>query len=257
MRRGHRRPRGLGRRGRPEPELPERARRVERPGRLGVRGRARARARGSPRRRGSRRPPHRGRLSLDGDDGRHRPRADGAPGARVGRPSDRARPRLRDGGGLRGHELPEARRPRQPPLWLRAHEHHGRSDDATGARHLRLGRRGRGGAAPARRRGWDPHGLPRVARDLGTHRSRPRRLDARRQLEPDAARPHDEPPPRARRGDARGPPRRRRRRPLPVHEQELVDRRQAPQLPVRDRRSPGRSRRESSGRCCATRPTWA
>ena len=42
-------------------------------------------------------------------DGRGRLRADGAAGARVGRPPDRARPRLRHRGRLRGHELPQAR----------------------------------------------------------------------------------------------------------------------------------------------------
>ena len=43
------------------------------------------------------------------DDRRPRLRPDDAPDPRVDRPPDRARPRLRDRGGLRGHELPQAR----------------------------------------------------------------------------------------------------------------------------------------------------
>ena len=54
-------------------------------------------------------------------------------GARVGRAPDRARPRLRHRGGLRGHELPVARRPRQPAVRLGADERHRRRDDAAAA----------------------------------------------------------------------------------------------------------------------------
>ena len=67
------------------------------------------------------------------DDDRDRRRADGAAGARVGRPPDRARPRLRHRGRLRGHELPHAGRPRLAALRLRAHEHHRRLDHARAA----------------------------------------------------------------------------------------------------------------------------
>ena len=136
-------------------------------------------------------------VPVDGDDRRRRRRADAAPGARVGRPSDRARPRLRDRGGLRRHELPEARRPGQPPLRLGAHEHHRRPDDAPRPRHLRVRRRGRAGAPTPGRRGRDPDRLPLLPRDRGAHRPGSRRLDARGRLEPDAARPDDEPPSRA------------------------------------------------------------
>ena len=65
------------------------------------------------------------------------------------------------------------------------------------------------------------------------NRRRRGRLDAGRRLEQDAADPDDEPPPRAGRGDVRRPDLRRRRRHLPRDEQELVDRRQAAELPVR------------------------
>ena len=119
-----------------DPQLPERARRLERAGRLGVRRVARPRARGS-----ARRPSRRPRSCAPtpcpsrGDDGRDRRRADAAPGARVGRPPDRARPRLRHRGRLRRHELPQAGRPRLAPLRLGAHEHHRRLDHARRARH--------------------------------------------------------------------------------------------------------------------------
>ena len=46
--------------------------------------------------------------------------------------------------------------------------------------------------------------LPHLARDRGADRPRRRRLDARRRLAADAARPDDEPPPGAGLGDARG-----------------------------------------------------
>ena len=90
-------------------QLPERPRRLERAGRLGVRRAARARTRGAARRRGGGRAPPRRPVPGRGDDPRPRRGADAAPGARVGRPSDRARPDLRDRGGVRGHELPRAR----------------------------------------------------------------------------------------------------------------------------------------------------
>ena len=117
------------------------------------------------------------RLPVGNHHDRRRRRADGAAGARVRGPPDRARPRLRHRGRLRGHELPQAGRPRQPALRLRAHEHHRRSDHPARPRHLRLGRRGLARAAPADRRGRRPHRLPRLARDLGA--DRPRRSAAR------------------------------------------------------------------------------
>ena len=119
-----------------DPELSERARRLERTVRLGVRRGARPPGRRTARRRGSRRAPPRRPVSVGGDDGRPRQRADGPAGARVRRPPDRARPRLRDRGRLRGHELSEARRSRTPPLRLRAHEHHSRLDHAGRSGHV-------------------------------------------------------------------------------------------------------------------------
>ena len=135
-----------------DPQLPERARRLERTGRLGVRRVARARARGSARGRAGGRAPPRRPCPSEVTTVVHRRRADAAPGARVGRAPDGARPRLRDRGGLRRHELPQARRPRLAPVRLGAHEHHRRRDHARRARHLRLRRRGRSRAARARRR---------------------------------------------------------------------------------------------------------
>ena len=205
-----------------------------RAGRLGVRREPRARARGTARRRAGCCAPARRRVPAGRDDRRDRRRADGAAGARVGRASDRARPRLRERGVVRRHELPQARRPRLASLRLGPDEHHRRLDDARRARHVRLRRRRRARAARADRRGRRAAQLLDVARDGRDARRRRGRLDARRRLEPHAADPDDEPPPRAGRGVVRGPARRRRRRDLPRDEQELVDRRQAAQLPVRD-----------------------
>ena len=95
------------------------------------------------------------------------------------------------------------------------------------------------GAAAADRARGRARRLARLAR------GRLPRLDARRRLEPDAARPHDEPPPRAGRGIARGADRRRREGPLPRDEQELVDRRQAAELPVRHAGRVGDRRRQA------------
>ena len=69
-------------------------------------------SRGAAARRGGSRAAPRGRVPPGSDDGRDRPGADAAPGPRVGRPSDRARPRLRHRGRICRHELPQARRPR-------------------------------------------------------------------------------------------------------------------------------------------------
>ena len=221
-------------RSRPGPELSERARRFERPGRLGVRGRPGARRARSADRRGGRRAAPGGPVPPEGHDRRDRLGADAAPGARVRRPPDRARPDLRNRGGLRRHELPEAGRSRVPSLRLRAHEHHGRLHDAARPRHVRLRRRGSPRAPRADRERRHPRGLPGLPRDRVAPRRGWRRVDAGRRLEPDAAGSDDEPPPGARRGNTRRPPRRRRRRDPPRHQQELVDRRQAPELPVRD-----------------------
>ncbi len=169
------------------------------------------------------------------DDRRHRLRADGAPGARVRRPSDRARPGLRDRGRVRGHELPEARRPRLAPLRLRAHEHHGRPHDA---------RSDSGTYA------WDDEGVPgerhavvsagilegfltsrETAAQLGEGRGGSMRADGWSRMPlVRMTNLHLEPGD----GSLRRSPRGRRRGHLPRDEQELVDRRQAPELPVRD-----------------------
>ena len=77
----------------------------------------------------------------------------GAAGARVDRPPDRARPRARRRGGVRGHLVP--RRSTTSARCSTAREHrdrHRRRDGARVARQLRLGRRGRAGAARLHRR---------------------------------------------------------------------------------------------------------
>src|SRR5919201_5436031 len=157
-----------------------------------------------------------------------------APGARVGRPSDRARSDLRHRGVVRRHELPQAGRSGIAAVRLGAHEHHRRSDDARWPRQLRLRRRRCAGAANGNRRCGTSGRLLDLSGDIGAPRLRQRRLDARRQLEPHAARPHDEPASRAGPRDTRRSACRCRRRDLHGDEPQLVDRRQAPQLPVRD-----------------------
>ena len=109
-----------------------------------------------------------------GDDGRDRRGADGAPGARVGRAPDRARPRLRQRGRVRGHELPQADRPRLAPLRLGADERHRRLDDARRARHLRVRRRGRAarGASRSSSRACSAASSPRARRPSGSARAR-------------------------------------------------------------------------------------
>src|SRR5205085_1228792 len=117
--------------------------------------------------------------------------------------------------------------------------------DARRARNVRLRRRRRAGEPAPDRRGGRPRRLPDVARDGGAHRLGTRRLHARRRLEPDAARADDEPASRSRRRHARRRARRRRRRHLHGDEQELVDRRQAPQLPVRHADRVGDQKRQA------------
>ena len=150
------------------PLLPEPPRRLERAGRVGVRREPRSRIGGAAARGGGSRVAPRGRVPRRGDDGRDRPRADAAPDARVGRPSDRARPRLRHRGRICRDELPEARRPRLPPLRLRAHERHRGRHHPARPRHLRLRRRRRAGLAGAGRRGRRAPQLPHLARDRGS-----------------------------------------------------------------------------------------
>ena len=95
-----------------------------------------------------------------------------APGPRVGRPRDGARSRARDRGLLRGHELRLARRPRDAPLRLGAHERQRRRDRRGRARHLRLGRRGRGRAPRRDRARGGAQRLPLLARVGGGGRPR-------------------------------------------------------------------------------------
>ena len=84
---------------------------------------------------------------------------------------------------------------------LRAHEHHRRPDDGRRPRQLRVRRRGSPGGAASR--SSRPAGSPASSLRARRRRAwaRQRRLDARRQLEPDAARADDESPHRAGRGN--------------------------------------------------------
>ena len=127
------------------------------------------------------------------------PRRDpgGAAGARVVRPSDRARPRARSRGGIRRDVVPDPRPARHVPLRQRARDHDRRLDASARARHLRLGRRGRGGAAVGARRPGHLHRLPLIARDRRRDRPAEQRHDARRRLVAPADHPHDQHQPRA------------------------------------------------------------
>ena len=102
------------------------------------------------------------------------------------------------------------RRPRLAPLRLRADERDRRPDDARRARRRSAGTTRACPAAPQPVVGTGPRRLARLARGRPTPG-----LDARRRLVADAARPDDEPAPRAGRGLARAAARRRRRRRLP------------------------------------------
>ena len=108
-----------------------------------------------------------------------RRRAARAAGPRVDRPRARARPHARRRGVVRGHELDRAFGHRLAALRLGAHARHGRRDAARRPGHVRLGRRGRGGAAHDARRRRDPAGRavgPDVRR---RHRARASRAAAR------------------------------------------------------------------------------
>ena len=101
---------------------------------------------------------------------------------------------------------------------------------------VRLGRRGRRGGIRADRPRGDLRRLPDEPRDRAADRPAVRRGDAGRRLEPDPADPDDEPQPAAEAGhEPRRDRRRHRRRLLPRLEPVVVDRRSAPELPVRDR----------------------
>ena len=239
-------------------ELPLESRRVERAGRLGVRGVARARTgRVACRGRGPCAPPGRPRPAR-GDDARPRRGADAASCPRVGRTSHRARPDRR---GLEaayaGTQGEEPRRPRVAPVRLRAHARDRRRDDARRAGDLRLRRRRRRREARAGGRGRRSPRPPLLTRDRRPPGPARRRLDAGRRVEPHAPRPHDEPAPRAGRGLARGPPGGRGRGCLPRDEpgagRSTTDGSSFSSGP----RSGGRSSAESSVGCSATRPTPA
>ena len=217
--------------------VPVEPRRRRRAGRLRALRRPRPpRQRGAHRGRRDR-PPHRAGLPERRGDADPRRRAARAPDPRVRRPRDRARPRARHGGVVRGHELRAGGGPRPAALRIQADERRRRRDHGRRARLVRLGRRGRPGGSHTRRHGRGADRLPDLARDGG--RDRPRRigrLHARRRLRPPADRPDDERVARAgRRRHARGPDRRHRRRPVDGDEPLLVDRPAPLGLPVRDR----------------------
>ena len=220
----------------PAPQLPERARRLERAGAAGSTSRASvssARRRASPSRRPRCSAPTSARpgvttVVIDAEQMQLQVHES------VGHP-DRARPRLRHRGRRTRARASSSRATSARCATARSMMNI--TADSTTPRGLgTFGWDDEG--VPARREpivaGGRPARVPDLARDRGADRRGRRRLDARRRLEPDAARPDDEPPPRAGRGLVRGAARGRGRRDLPGDEQELVDRRQAAQLPVRD-----------------------
>ena len=109
----------------------------------------------------------------------------------------------------------------------------------------------------ADRRGRLAQRLPHLTRDGGADRRRQRRLDARGRLEPHAARAHDEPSPRARRGHARRAARRRQTTASTWRRTAAGRSTTSGSTSSSARRSRGRSRAASSGACCATRRTRA
>ena len=121
-------------------------------GRLRARPLARSRGAGPDAGRGGRGPACGARAAAGTPHHRAAPVAAVPADPRVLRPPHRARPRLRHGGGLRRHQLPDHRQAGIGlPLWLGPGDHRGRRHDARGPGHLRLGRRGRRGpACPAR-----------------------------------------------------------------------------------------------------------
>ena len=192
----------------PDPQLPERPRRLELPGRLGVRRVARPRARGSTRgRTGGRAPagaPCPSQVTtvvIDAEQTALQVHES------VGHPTELDR--------VYGTEAAYAGTSFLKPedlgslVRLRAHERDRRLDHSRRPRHLRLRRRGRPGRAAADRRRRGAERVPHFARDRSHDRERVGRLDARGHLELHAARAHDEPPPRARRGLPRRVDRRR------------------------------------------------
>ena len=220
----------------PAPELPRFGRRLGGGGYEIVRGLGLRRARRAARRRGRRAAD---RAAVPVGPLHDHPRPDPAlpPGPRVVRPPDRARPRLRDRGVVRRHELPDDRQARRGlPLRLGPRRHRGRRDGARRDGHVRLGRRGRRRAGRAARPERDLRRLPEQPRDGAADRAPERRRDAGRRLEPDPAHPDDQHQPAAQaRDEPRRDRRRHRRRPLPRLEPVVVDRRPPAQLPVRDR----------------------
>ena len=138
-----------------------------------VRGLAPRRAGGAARR-GGRRAADRAAVPVGPVHDHPRPEPALPPGPRVVRPPDRARPRLRHRGVVRGDQLPDHRQARRGlPLRLRPDRHRRRRDGARRDGHVRLGRRGRRRAGRAARQGRDLRRLPVVA-------ARPRRGSAAR-----------------------------------------------------------------------------
>ena len=257
-RRRHRRDRSARRR-RPDAQLSERARRLERQaGWEYVEGLGLER-RGAARRRAGARAPARRRVPR-----RAARRSSSTPEQMalqvhesVGHPTELDRVYGTEAA-YAGHELPRARRPRLPALRLATDERHRRRDDAARPRHVRLRRRGR------RRPRREPIVVEGVLRGFltsretaGAARRGQRRLDARRRLEPDAARADDEPPPRAGRGLPRGAARRTSTRASTSRRTRAGRSTTSGSTSSSARRSPGRSRTASSAGCSGTRPTRA
>ncbi len=191
--------------------------------------------------------PLRSEVAAGAPDHRPPPLAALPPDPRELRPSNRAGPRLRHRGQLCRDELPDHRQARgRLPLRLGADRHRRRRHRAGRDGHVRLGRRGRRGAGRSARAGRAPRRLPQQPRDRAADRPRVRGRDAGRRLEPDPAHPDDEHQPAAEAGhELRRDHRRHRRRPPARPQPELVDRRPAPQLPVRHRAGLGDQGRQA------------
>src|SRR6202521_968926 len=164
-------------------------------------------------------------------DSRRQP--DGAADPRVVWSSHRARPGLRDGGGLCGNQLHDARETESPPVRLAPGDDHSRCPDSDWAGDLWLGRRrcARPAIVP------DQRGLVRRLPDFTGDRERSRPAeqwhDACRRLEPDTPHSHDERQPAAGRLLARADDRGEQGWRVHGNQPQVEHRRQAPQLSVR------------------------
>ena len=141
-------------------------------GGMGARPHARTDRGGGAHRPGGRRAVVGARVPQRGHDADPRQRSGRAAGPRVDRPSDRARPRPRDGRGLRRFVVPHDRGPRQAEVRQPARLDHGRRHAVRRARHVRLRRRRGSRATRADPGGRHLPELPDQPRDGARGRAR-------------------------------------------------------------------------------------